>query len=84
MNWKLWFNSIQHAETYQGRGACEAPARCELLAESRRRLHQGFCMATRSRWSDLLVNSANRRDPGLHFSLNGGTGFVKSRWGGRR
>ena len=27
MNWILRLNSIQHAETYQGLGACESPLR---------------------------------------------------------
>jgi len=107
MNWVLRLNSIQHAETYQGLGACESPrwdasvacrrrargrspkqswecastpAAAEgagdgpgLLfggggrAEGRRRSHLGLCMATRSRWSDLLVKSVNRRDPGCEF-----------------
>lgn len=65
MNWILRLNSIQHAETYQGLGTCESPLWAR--AERRRRLYLGLCMATRSRWSDLLVKSVNRRDPGRHF-----------------
>jgi len=165
MNWVLRLNSIQHAETYQGLGACESPrwdapvvrcwgSPCESAgsgccpvrarwhvrkyvraragwgwlgpvderggnrlcegggrAEGRRRSHLGLCMATRSRWSDLLVKSVNRRDPGCEFPRTerrawcpvlspamggagpcwrgsgrgpGSTGYVSSRWGGRR
>ena len=65
MNWILRLNSIQHAETYQGLGTCESPLWAR--AERRRRLYLGLCMATRSRWSDFLVKSVNRRDPGAQL-----------------
>lgn len=60
-DWVLRFNSIQHGTTYQSQGGRESPA-----AEWRR-FRRGLCMATRSRWSDLLVNSGNRRDSFLHL-----------------
>lgn len=60
-DWVLRFNSIQHGTTYQSQGGRESPA-----AEWRR-FRRGLCMATRSRWSDLLVNSGNRRDSLLHL-----------------
>jgi len=59
MNWDLRLNSIQHGTTYQGLGAGER------TVKGRTRLRQGLCMATRGRWSDLLVDSGNRRDPML-------------------
>jgi len=87
MNWKLRFNSIQHAETYQGRGACEVPAglRLSCWLKAGADCTRGFAWPPEADgvifWLSPRIGETQAF---ISWNMNEGTGFVKSRWGGLR